>query len=157
MHQFYFVLLSLLEVVSIVERDVVPEAFPARSVSLLKTDKVAKDADGRASGAKLRDWWDYLHGFFDEDIWSHFEFPPAGKVVGAMIGVIGLAIATEAISKFRHSLSEKAKTAGVEESKKLSMIQTALHGVHAFTGYILMLATMTYSLELLFSFLPLYI
>jgi uncharacterized membrane protein (Fun14 family) len=73
----------------------------------------------------------------------------AGKVVAAMIGVIGLAIATEAISKFRHNLSKKAKTAGAEERKKISMMQTGLHGVHALTGYILMLATMTYALELL--------
>jgi hypothetical protein len=74
----------------------------------------------------------------------------AGKVVAAMIGVILLAIGTEAISKLRNNLSKKSRTAGVAERKKLSMIQTTLHGFHAFTGYILMLATMTYSLELLF-------
>ena len=72
-----------------------------------------------------------------------------GKVVAAMIGVFLLAIATEAISKYRHTLSMKARTASTAQRKKLSMIQISLHGVHALTGYVLMLATMTYSLELL--------
>jgi hypothetical protein len=74
-----------------------------------------------------------------------------GKFVGAMIGVIGLAIATEAISKVRHTLSGKVRRADVTRSEiqKISLMQTGLHGLHALTGYILMLATMTFSLEIL--------
>ena len=74
-----------------------------------------------------------------------------GKVVGAMIGVLLLAIVTEGISKYRHTLSQKAKKTYYlsNEAKILRLTQTSLHGFHAFTGYILMLATMTFALELL--------
>jgi hypothetical protein len=74
-----------------------------------------------------------------------------GKFVGAMIGVIGLAIVTEGISKVRHTLSRKTRRADVTRSEiqKISLMQTGLHGLHALTGYILMLATMTFSLEIL--------
>ena len=76
-----------------------------------------------------------------------------GKVVIAMFGVVLVAIVTEGISKLRHNLSKKSKKGGIskEEHKKIALFQTALHGVHAFSGYILMLATMTFSLELLLS------
>eukprot|EP00980_Cylindrotheca_fusiformis_P004627 scaffold990_cov108-Cylindrotheca_fusiformis.AAC.4 len=74
-----------------------------------------------------------------------------GKVVGAMFGVLFLAMFTEAISKFRHTLSTKARNVSTsqKERKKLAVAQTLLHGLHAFVGYIVMLATMTFSLELL--------
>ena len=76
-----------------------------------------------------------------------------GKVIGAMIGVLLLAIVTEGISKYRHTLSQKAKKTYYlsQEAKILRLTQTTLHGFHAFTGYILMLATMTFALELLLS------
>ena len=74
-----------------------------------------------------------------------------GKFVGAMIGVVLLGMSTEGISRYRHNLNVKSRTASLGERKKLSYIQTGLHGVHAFVGYILMLATMTYSMELLLS------
>ena len=74
----------------------------------------------------------------------------AWKVVIAMVGVTLLAILTEAISKFRHNLSVKARRATTQQQRKnLHWAQIGLHGIHALTGYILMLATMTYSLELL--------
>jgi hypothetical protein len=74
-----------------------------------------------------------------------------GKVIAAMVGVLVLAMTTEAISKLRHKLSVKARNVatGQSERKKLVLAQTLMHGVHAFFGYIVMLATMTFSLELL--------
>jgi hypothetical protein len=73
----------------------------------------------------------------------------AGKFVAAMIGVIILAILTEAISKFRHNLSKQAKISTVTqaEARKFRLTQTGLHGIHALTGYSLMLAAMTFALE----------
>jgi hypothetical protein len=74
-----------------------------------------------------------------------------GKVIAAMVGVLLLAMTTEAISKLRHKLSVKARNVATDQSerKKLVFVQTLLHGVHAFVGYIVMLATMTFSLEIL--------
>jgi hypothetical protein len=72
-----------------------------------------------------------------------------GKFVAAMIGVTLLAILTEAISKFRHNLSKQAKysTMTRTEARKFRLTLTGLHGIHAMTGYTLMLATMTFALE----------
>lgn len=74
-----------------------------------------------------------------------------GKFLAAMLGVIVLAIATEGISKYRHNLSSRSRKSDATRSelKKISLIQTGLHGLHALTGYVLMLATMTFSIELL--------
>lgn len=71
------------------------------------------------------------------------------KFVAAMIGVIILAIFTEAISKFRHNLSRQAKISTVSKAgaRKFRLTQTGLHGIHALTGYSLMLAAMTFALE----------
>ena len=71
------------------------------------------------------------------------------KFVAAMIGVIILAILAEAISKFRHNLSKRAKISNVTkaEARKFRLTQTGLHGIHALTGYSLMLAAMTFALE----------
>ena len=82
---------------------------------------------------------------------SGWTLDTRGKVIGAMVGVLLLAMMTEAISKLRHSLSIKQRvvTISSSERKKLSVFQTLLHGLHAFTGYTVMLATMTFSLELL--------
>jgi uncharacterized membrane protein (Fun14 family) len=73
----------------------------------------------------------------------------AGKFIAAMIGVTILAVLAEAISKLRHNLSKQAKIPAVTQAKarKLRLTQTGLHGMHAFTGYTLMLATMTFALE----------
>jgi len=74
-----------------------------------------------------------------------------GKVLGAMAGVFLLAVLTEAISKMRHKLSLRARDVAtpLSERRRIALFQTLLHGLHAFIGYIVMLATMTFSLELL--------
>lgn len=74
-----------------------------------------------------------------------------GKFAAAMAGVFVLAMLTEAISKLRHNLNRKSRSVSTSltERKKLKLAQTALHGLHAFVGYIVMLATMTFALELL--------
>ena len=77
----------------------------------------------------------------------------AGKFWAAMVGVAALGIVTEGISKLRHVLSNKVKGNNLTRAqvKQISLMQTGLHGIHALTGYILMLATMTFALELLLS------
>jgi hypothetical protein len=74
-----------------------------------------------------------------------------GKMIGAMVGVFFLAMVTEAISKMRHNLSREARLLSTSQAKRKQILagQMALHGIHALTGYIVMLATMTFSLELL--------
>jgi len=74
-----------------------------------------------------------------------------GKVIGAMFGVFILAMVTEGISKLRHRLSVQARLLTTSKAKRrqLSVVMTFLHGFHAFAGYVVMLATMTFSLELL--------
>ena len=74
-----------------------------------------------------------------------------GKVLAAMAGVFFLAVLTEAISKLRHKLSLRARiiSTPLPERRRIAIFQTLLHGLHAFIGYIVMLATMTFSLELL--------
>lgn len=68
-----------------------------------------------------------------------------------MLGIFGLAALTEGISRVRHQLFKKARSASQDEHSKYSLLQTSLHGLHALMGYMLMLATMTFSLELFFS------
>jgi len=75
-----------------------------------------------------------------------------GKVWAAIVGVAVLAILTEGISKLRHLLSRKRRRAeSTLKIRRIALLQTGLHGIHALTGYILMLATMTFSIELLLS------
>jgi hypothetical protein len=74
-----------------------------------------------------------------------------GKFVLGMLGVVLLGICTEGISRLRHGVLEKARGCHAEEHLKYSLLQTGLHAVHAFSGYILMLATMTYSCEMMLS------
>jgi len=75
-----------------------------------------------------------------------------GKLMAAMVGVFLIALLTEGISKFRQNLSLRARdiTTPQSERRRIAVFQTFLHGIHAFIGYIIMLATMTFSLELLF-------
>ena len=61
-----------------------------------------------------------------------------------MLGILLLSIATEGLSKTRSLLSKRLK-GGI---KRWTI--TLLHGLQALVGYILMLATMTFSVELLF-------
>lgn len=67
----------------------------------------------------------------------------SGKFCLALLFVFLLAISTEAISKYRHTLARRRD--------RVRWMQTCLHGIHAATGYILMLATMTYAVEMLVS------
>ena len=65
------------------------------------------------------------------------------KFLWAMLGVVMLGIVTEGISKLRSKLSRRL----TGMTKRWSM--AVLHGVQALVGYILMLATMTFSVEIL--------
>jgi Ctr copper transporter family len=89
------------------------------------------------------------------------------KFVVAMVIVVLLGIVTEWIARLRHDVSKYHRRRMVGQllqrrpgrrhqqqptgriSDKIWYIQTLLHGMNAFSAYILMLATMTYSLELL--------
>lgn len=74
-----------------------------------------------------------------------------GKFVGAMFGVILLGICTEGISRLRRALANRARKSATEEHLRYTLQQTGLHGLHALSGYMLMLVTMTFSGELFFS------
>jgi hypothetical protein len=80
-----------------------------------------------------------------------------GKFAAAMIGIALLGVFVEGVSKLRHRTVKAAKRAHVSgdqqrwNPKFLRFSITLLHGSQAFTGYILMLATMTFSIELLLS------
>lgn len=63
-----------------------------------------------------------------------------------MFGVILLAVMVEGISKLRFIAQRNLRS--THHKYKRSLI-TALHGLQALVGYILMLATMTFSVELL--------
>ena len=68
-----------------------------------------------------------------------------------MVGIFTLAALTEGVSRLRHQLFKKARSALQSEHNKYSLLQTGLHGLHALMGYMLMLAAMTFSLELFLS------
>jgi hypothetical protein len=80
-----------------------------------------------------------------------------GKFAAAMIGIALLGVFVEGVSKLRHRTVKAAKRAHVSEDLQrwnpqfLRFAITLLHGSQALTGYILMLATMTFSIELLLS------
>jgi len=73
---------------------------------------------------------------------SAWTLDTRGKFLAAMIGIMALAVVTEGISKLRFLLSRRLNGA----QRRWSV--TGLHGLQAFVGYVLMLATMTFSLEL---------
>ena len=73
------------------------------------------------------------------------------KFVGAMVGVFILALITELFGKFRTKalhLSTTTKTTQIMKKKLFRYVYLGMHGVHAIRGYFLMLAAMTYSVEL---------
>lgn len=77
-----------------------------------------------------------------------------GKFIGALFGVFFLAIAVEGVSKLRQwfVLTARRKTRQPTNAWNKRLVRgtvTLLHGFQAFVGYILMLATMTYSAEFL--------
>jgi Ctr copper transporter family len=71
-----------------------------------------------------------------------------GKFVAAMIGVFLLAVSVEGIAKFRVYFVRSARVKSWE-ARRIRTCVTLLHGFHAFLGYAVMLAVMTYSAELL--------
>ncbi|KAG7354932.1 Ctr copper transporter family protein [Nitzschia inconspicua] len=72
------------------------------------------------------------------------------KFVMAMLCVILMGIFTEAIGRIRHDVNKKARrTSSTRQLNRLWYLQTVLQGANALMAYVLMLATMTYSLEIL--------
>ncbi len=77
------------------------------------------------------------------------------KFLAAMATVVLLGIFTEWIARLRHDVSRYHRRAAATASRsrrgagRVWYLQAALHGLNALTAYVLMLATMTYSLELL--------
>jgi Ctr copper transporter family len=70
------------------------------------------------------------------------------KFVGAIVLVFLLAFGTEGVSKFRHVVSQRRPTRQSSRRTRQAMI-SALHGFQALLGYVVMLATMTFSVEIL--------
>jgi len=69
----------------------------------------------------------------------------------AMLGVLALGITIEGVTALRSRYRAMAKITESERreiSDRVQLLMTLLHGLQACIGYILMLATMTYSIEL---------
>jgi hypothetical protein len=79
------------------------------------------------------------------DLGYTWEIPPWN------VGVILLGISTEGISRVWHDLAKKARNSATKDHLKYTLYQTGLHGLHALSGYLLMLATMTFSCKLMLS------
>jgi Ctr copper transporter family len=79
---------------------------------------------------------------------SSWTLNSVGKFVAAMIGVFLLAVSVEGIAKFRVSFVRSTRVKSWD-ARKIRTCVTLLHGFHAFIGYAVMLAIMTYSAELL--------
>ena len=73
------------------------------------------------------------------------------KFLLGMLGVICFAMSVEGVSRLRRVVAHRAQKSAPEERSRYSLYQTSLHGLHALSGYLLMLVTMTYSWELLLS------
>ncbi len=66
-----------------------------------------------------------------------------------MIAITAMGILVETIPVWRLRYLAKIDRDNLDrEGKKVSLILTAFHGLQAFLGYILMLAAMTYSIEI---------
>jgi len=72
-----------------------------------------------------------------------------GKFIGAMFGIFVLAILVEGISKGRQAFVRYARQNRAWSLHAVRWVVTFMHGTQALTGYILMLATMTYAAEFL--------
>ena len=70
------------------------------------------------------------------------------KFIGAIIGVFLLAVSVEGLAKFRQYFVRIAGPKSFSASTIRTAV-TAMHGIQALLGYALMLATMTYSAEIL--------
>mmetsp|Transcript_13917 Transcript_13917/g.21704 ORF Transcript_13917/g.21704 Transcript_13917/m.21704 type:complete len:327 (-) Transcript_13917:67-1047(-) len=78
----------------------------------------------------------------------------SGKFAGAVLGVLALAVVTEGVSKVRYVIQRRFRQA--RRTSRRSPLQhrcaiASLHTLQALLGYVLMLVTMTFSLELLFT------
>jgi len=73
------------------------------------------------------------------------------KFLLGMLGVICFAMSVEGVSRLRRVVAHRAQKSAPEERGRYSLYQTSLHGLHALSGYLLMLVTMTYSWELILS------
>lgn len=82
---------------------------------------------------------------------SSWTLNSKSKLLFAVVGIFTLAALTEGVSRVRHQLFKKARSAPQSEHNMYSLLQTGLHGLHALMGYLLMLASMTFSLELFLS------
>jgi len=73
------------------------------------------------------------------------------KFLLALLFVFGLSFSTEAVSKFRHNLSKRPMGREYQDRRYRQMVISGLHGIQALLGYVVMLATMTFSVEILLS------
>jgi len=73
------------------------------------------------------------------------------KFVGCLWLVCLLSFATEGVSKYRHTLATRPLVREQQSRRMRQIIISALHGVQALLGYVVMLATMTFSVEILIS------
>lgn len=107
---------------------------------------------------------------------SSWRLDSAGKFAGAIVGVLFLAVTLEGVAKIRQIMAvatrrrkvrshtaaaaasagddddgndESARSCRVRFPRLRFLLATALHGVQALLGYVLMLAAMTFSIELL--------
>lgn len=84
--------------------------------------------------------------FFLED-WT---LNTTAKFVGAMLAVFFLGVLVEAIVKLRQKVIQRARL-NHWNGKSLRVMVTLLHGCQELFGFLLMLATMMYSVEFLLS------
>jgi len=83
---------------------------------------------------------------------SDWTLHSRGKFFRAMVLVVILGIAVEAVAAYRAkyiAMVQSDSGSGSSNKRRVKVVMTLLHGLQAFMGYILMLATMTYSLEFL--------
>jgi copper transporter 1 len=73
------------------------------------------------------------------------------KFFVCLVSVFLLAFGTEGVSKYRHSLSSRRMSSGRQARRTRQIMISSLHGVQALLGYMVMLATMTFSVEILLS------
>lgn len=73
------------------------------------------------------------------------------KFLAALVFVFVLSFSTEAISKYRHNLTARPMSREYQARRTRQMIISGLHGFQALLGYVVMLATMTFSVEILLS------
>jgi len=74
-----------------------------------------------------------------------------GKFVAAMFGVFLLGVATEGMSALRRNVAAASTVATSSRRRYYGWMQRGLYCVQGFLGYFLMLAVMTFSVELLLS------